>query len=76
MHCERGIHAEREEEDVKKEDNYTLREFSSTSFTRAFNLPHNVKEDGIKAEYNDGVLKILLKKVVVDSPKKKTVKIS
>ena len=71
-----NIHAERKEEEIKKEENFTLREFSSTSFTRSFNLPVNVKEDGIKAEYNEGVLKILLKKEVLESSRKKTVKIS
>ena len=71
-----SIHAEKKEEEEVVEENFTLREFNATSFTRAFNLPANVKEDGVKAEYSDGLLRIHLKKEIVDNPKKKKVKIS
>ena len=47
-----------------KEDgsDYTRREFSHSSFSRTFSLPENIVEDEIKADFNDGLLKITLKK--------------
>jgi HSP20 family protein len=45
-----------------KEENYTRKEFSYSSFERAFTLPENVDNQDIKAKYKDGVLNITLKK--------------
>jgi len=64
------ISAEKSEE--KKEENitYTLREFVATSFKRKFNLPENqVNEDAIEANYENGVLKVLLPKREEAKPK-------
>jgi HSP20 family protein len=64
------ISAEKSEE--KKDDNitYTLREFVATSFKRKFNLPENhVNEDAIEANYENGVLKVLLPKREEAKPK-------
>ncbi|MEQ6120735.1 Hsp20/alpha crystallin family protein [Reichenbachiella sp. MALMAid0571] len=52
--------SEKEEEEKKK--NYTRREFSSSSFYRSFTLPEDVVKEGISAKYDDGVLKLSLKK--------------
>ena len=52
------IKVEREEEKVEKETDYTRKEYDYSSFYRAFDLPENVKEDKIKAEYNNGILKV------------------
>ena len=41
---------------------YTRREYSYNSFTRTFRLPDNVKDDGISANYKDGILKLELPK--------------
>jgi len=57
-----SVSAEREEEEKKEEDNFTRREFSYTSFHRQFTLPENVEDEDIKAEYEDGVLKIRIPK--------------
>ena len=49
-----------EEKDEKK--NYYLRESGYGRFERSFPLPDNTDADQIKAEYNDGVLKLHLPK--------------
>jgi HSP20 family protein len=41
---------------------YSRREYSYSSFTRSFRLPDNVKDDAIRANYTDGVLKLELPK--------------
>ncbi|MEI5579364.1 Hsp20/alpha crystallin family protein, partial [Streptomyces brasiliscabiei] len=50
------ISAERKEEKEEKQKNYTRQEYSYNSFSRSFTLPEDVKEDDIKAQYEDGVL--------------------
>lgn len=47
------------------EREYTRREYSYSSFTRSFHLPDNVRDDSIKANYKDGVLRIDLPKSAV-----------
>lgn len=70
------ISAEKEEskEEVKK--NYTRKEFSVSSFSRMFNLPDNVKDNEIDAEYKNGVLHLIIpkKEPVVQSAKKVEIK--
>ncbi len=46
----------------EKEENYTRREFSYNAFQRALQLPENVKEEEIKAHYEDGILSFKLAK--------------
>jgi HSP20 family protein len=59
------ISSEKEEEKEQKEKEYTRKEFSYSSFSRSFALPENVNEDGIKATYDNGLLKVsLLKKAL------------
>lgn len=65
-----SISAERKEEKKEEEDNYTRREFSYTSFQRQFTLPENVKEEDIKAEYEEGILKINIPKQEMELKKK------
>lgn len=60
------ISAENKMEKEEKEEGYTRKEFSFTSFTRSFWLPENVKSDDIKANYKDGILHITLPKVKVE----------
>ena len=57
-----SISTEIEDSNEDQENNYTRREFGYSSFKRSFSLPETVKEDKIKAEYNDGVLSIHLPK--------------
>ena len=56
------ISAEKEEEKEEKKRKFTRREFNYTTFRRSFTLPNSVQEEGIKASYQDGVLKISIPK--------------
>ncbi len=57
-----NVSAEKEHAEEEKEDNYTRREFSYNSFERSLQLPDSVKEEEIKAKYNDGILSFKLAK--------------
>jgi HSP20 family protein len=58
------INAESKHESTEEQSNkqYNRREYSYSSFTRSFQLPDNVKEDGVAATYTDGILKLELPK--------------
>ncbi|MDY0089464.1 MAG: Hsp20/alpha crystallin family protein [Flavobacteriaceae bacterium] len=60
-----------ENEEKGQEGRYTRKEFSYSSFKRAFTLPETVNEDSIKASYDDGVLHINLPKKEEALPKPK-----
>ena len=66
------ISAENEEEFNEEQDNYRRREFSYSSFSRAFQLPVEILEDKIEAVYKDGILRLEIpkKEVRVLKPKK------
>lgn len=72
------ISAAHKEKDEQKGRKYLVRE-SSTSFYRRVALPKRADEDGIKAHFNKGVLKITVpfkelpqpKKVMIESGEKK-----
>jgi HSP20 family protein len=51
-------------EDQKREDgkNYTRKKFYYGSFSRAFTLPRTIDLDNIKADYDNGILKVSLPK--------------
>jgi HSP20 family protein len=70
------IEAEKKEEKVEEEKNYTRKEYSHESFCRSFRLPENVKEDMIMAGYEDGMLKMILPKTNVEVKAKKEIKVS
>jgi HSP20 family protein len=53
-------HSSNEEE--KKDDVYTRREFRYTSFSRSFQLPDVVDAENIKGTYQDGILSVNLPK--------------
>lgn len=57
-----SISTERKEENERQEDNYTRREFGYSSFKRIFTLPESVDDEKINANYQDGILSILLPK--------------
>ena len=77
-----SIQGERKIEKETKEENYHRIERSYGSFYRSFTLPTNVNQDNIKAEYDNGVLRISMpkkpelqpKKVKVLKPKSKSTK--
>ena len=57
------ISSEKEEKTEEKEDGYFHKEFSYKSFERSLSLPETVDESkDVKAEYHDGVLKLMLHK--------------
>lgn len=55
----------------EEKENYTRREFTFSSFKRAFTLPETIDEDGIKATYENGILKFNLPKKEEALPKPK-----
>ena len=46
----------------EKNEKFTRKEFIQSSFSRTFTLPDNVNASEIGAEYNNGILKIVLPK--------------
>jgi HSP20 family protein len=67
------LKGERSADNEAKEDNYYRRERTYGRFERSFTLPANVDPDKIKADYNDGVLKIEVPKPENQKPKQITV---
>jgi HSP20 family protein len=67
------LKGERSADNEVKEDNYYRRESTYGRFERSFTLPANVDPDKIKADYNDGVLKIEVPKPENQKPKQITV---
>ncbi|SIQ38788.1 Hsp20/alpha crystallin family protein [Maribacter ulvicola] len=65
------ISAEIKEESEEVKENFTRREFSISSFKRAFTLPDTVATDKIEATYEDGILKFNLPKKEEALPKPK-----
>src|SRR6056297_1947633 len=68
------ISAEHSEEREEKEENYIRRERRQGRYTRSFYL-ENVNQDDIKAEYDDGILKVHLPKEEKTPVKKRTINI-
>jgi HSP20 family protein len=56
------ISGERKMEEKKEGKNFHSLETHYGSFSRSFYLPENIKEDGIAAVYEDGLLKVNLPK--------------
>jgi len=63
------IKVEKEAESETKGEQFSRREYSYNSFHRSFILPEKVLTEKIKAEYRDGVLKVLLPKVAEEKTK-------
>ncbi len=71
------ISSERKNEHEEKQDGYTRKEFSYSSFARSFYIPENVNKDQINANYRDGILTVSFPKQEEDRKKiTKEVKIS
>ena len=66
-----SISAENKNETEEKRENYRKREFSYNSIRRSFALPENVKEEGIDAKYENGILKLILPKKMIEAEKAK-----
>ncbi|MGO4822193.1 MULTISPECIES: Hsp20/alpha crystallin family protein [unclassified Flavobacterium] len=72
-----NISAEKTENKEDKDENYTRKEFNYNSFSRSLKLPENIKEEDIKATYQDGILNFdLIKKEESKKLKAKQIKIS
>lgn len=63
------ISGESKMENEEKQDNFHRVERSYGRFTRSFNLPPTVDTENVKADYNNGVLKIALAKREEAKPK-------
>ncbi|QFZ55314.1 Hsp20/alpha crystallin family protein [Oceanihabitans sp. IOP_32] len=57
-----NISAENTHSEEEKEENYMRKEFSYNSFEKSLQLPDSVKEEDIKAKYQDGILRFNLTK--------------
>lgn len=57
------------------EENYTRREYMSTSFSRSFALPENIDMENIDATYDKGVLTLDIKKINIPEAKKLEIKV-
>lgn len=62
------IYSERQKEGENKEQNYRMCEFGHGDFCRTFSLGEKIDQDGIQAEYSNGILKVMF-------PKKEEVKL-
>jgi HSP20 family protein len=56
------VSTEKEQSKEEKNEQFTRREFSYSSFSRSFTLPNEVNKEKIEAAYEDGVLKLTLPK--------------
>ena len=63
------LRGERRFEKETKEENYHRIERSYGGFSRSFSIPTTVDEEKIRADYKDGVLKIVLPKKEQAKPK-------
>jgi HSP20 family protein len=50
------------ENETKKGQQFTRREFSYQSFSRSFTLPQTADNDNISAKYDNGILRVLIPK--------------
>jgi len=72
-----NISAKKEMSKEEKEEDYTRKEFSYSSFERSLQLPENIADEKIKAKYDNGILKFnLAKKEVAKKLKPKVIEIS
>ncbi|HOS49694.1 MAG TPA: Hsp20/alpha crystallin family protein [Bacteroidia bacterium] len=69
------ISGEKKQEQNEKTEKYSRKEFSFTSFTRSFTLPENVNMEGIQANYNHGIMMVVLPKTEPAKPKSKEISI-
>jgi HSP20 family protein len=69
------IRSEKKSESENNEERYTKREFNYTSFVRSFRLPEQVDADNISANYSDGILKLEIPKMEVETKKVREIEI-
>jgi len=72
-----NISAKKEESKDEKDENYSRKEFSYSSFERSLQLPDSISDEKIKAKYDNGILKFsLAKKEEAKKQKPKVIEIS
>ena len=72
-----NISAKKEKTKEEKDENYTRKEFSYSSFERSLQLPDSISSEKIKAKYDNGILKFsLAKKEEAKKQKPKLIEIS
>jgi len=71
-----NLHGERKEEKENDDGKFYYRERHIGSFSRSFQLPETVNEDGIQASFRNGVLSIELPKLEESLPKDLEIKIN
>ena len=54
------ISSEKEDSKEEKDERFTRKEYSYSSFSRSFTLPEEINKEKIEAKYEDGVLKLSL----------------
>jgi HSP20 family protein len=57
------ISSEKKNSTEETTEKFTRKEWSYNSFSRSFTLPETVNREGILAEYENGVLKVVLPKM-------------
>lgn len=65
------ISCEKEERKEDKHEKYTRKEYNYSSFSRSFTMPEHVNQGKIEANYENGLLKLMLPKK--DAAKKQAV---
>ena len=71
-----NLHGERKKEKDNEDGKFYYRERHIGSFSRSFQLPETVNEDGIQASFRNGVLSIELPKLEESLPKDLEIKIN
>lgn len=78
IHVENGvlsISCETKKEEEEKNEKFTRKEFSYSAFSRSFSVPENVADEDVEARYENGLLRLTLKKKAVEAPKKKQIEV-
>lgn len=78
IHVENGvltISSETKKEEEEKNEKFTRKEFSYSAFSRSFSVPENVADEDVKAHYENGLLRLTLKKKALETPRKKQIEV-
>jgi HSP20 family protein len=70
------VSAEKKAENEEKKENYSRREFNYTSFKRSFTLPDSANDEGIHAEYKNGILFVSIPKLDAEKNKSRDISVS
>ena len=69
------IRGEKKTEREEKKGDVHLSERSFGTFTRSFGMPENINEDGISAQFDNGVLTLTLPKTEKSKPRAKKIEV-